>query len=278
MTKQKEIVVYAVSMILKAALLAAAWAGKVRRHGLETIAKMSIDDKDKEILFLRDRIYQLETRLRIFQKQYQSTSGKPRYSLKERLFILWHMEYFQIPRRQVTKTFGIARSTLYRWLKQIDDETESVRQPWNKTPELLTALVWRIANDNIEWRRIRISNQLKLLNIFLAASTVRNILQRPKLRNPPQVSNSKQPATKIENGCRIPGRYPNHLWSIDMTEVYYWGLWKIYILVAIDHFSRKVVAVTPLESPTTGFAINALDSSFTVFPYRSSNSSLLICF
>ena len=31
--------------------------------------------------------------------------------------------------------------------------------------------------------------------------------------------------------------------------VYYWGLWKIYVLVAIDHFSRKVVAVTPLEGP-----------------------------
>ena len=66
MTKQKEIFVYAVSMILKAALLAAAWAGTIRRHGLEAIAKMPIDDKGKDILFLRDRIHQLETRLRIF--------------------------------------------------------------------------------------------------------------------------------------------------------------------------------------------------------------------
>ena len=60
MTKQKEIIVYAVSMILKAALLAAAWAGKMRIHGMETIAKMPIPEKDKDILFLRDRIYQLE--------------------------------------------------------------------------------------------------------------------------------------------------------------------------------------------------------------------------
>ncbi len=94
MKKQTEIIAYAVSMILKAALLAAAWAG--------------------QILFLRDHIYQLETRLGIFRKQYQSTYGKPRYTRKERLFILWHMEYFQIPRRRVTKTFGIARSILYR--------------------------------------------------------------------------------------------------------------------------------------------------------------------
>ena len=139
MTTKKEIIVYAVAMILKAALLAAAWAGKTRRHGMGSIARMSIPEKDKEILFLRDRIYELETRIKIFQKQYQSTSSKPRYSNKERLFILWHMEYFQIPRRQVTRTFGIARSTLYRWLKRIDDQTESVRQPWNKTPESLSA-------------------------------------------------------------------------------------------------------------------------------------------
>ena len=52
------------------------------------------------------------------------------------------------------------------------------------------------------------------------------------------------------------------MWSIDLTEVYYWGLWKIYVLVAIDHFSRKVVAVTPLEGLSTGFVINALEEAF----------------
>ena len=103
---------------------------------------------------------------------------------------------------------------------------------------------------------------MKLLNIFLSASAVRNILQRPKPQKPSPVTNSKRPIAKNENGCRIPAWYPNHLWSVDLTEAYYWGLWKIYILVAIDHFSRKVVAVTPLEGPSTGFAINALEAAF----------------
>ena len=102
MTKKKEIIVYAVSIILKAALLAATWAGKSRKRGLESIAKLSIDEKDKEIFFLRDRIYQLETQIKIFQKQIQSSSNKYRYTLNERLFVLWHMEYFQTPPRSKT--------------------------------------------------------------------------------------------------------------------------------------------------------------------------------
>ena len=158
-------------------------------------------------------------------------------------------------------------ATLYRWLRRIDDIPNSTQQPWNKTPESLTALVWRISMDNIDWGRFRISNQLKILNIFLAASTVRNILQRPKPKkaSPTSTMRPKVHVTKNENGCRIPAWYPNHLWSIDLMEVYYLGLWKIYVLVSIDHFSRKVVAVSPLEGPSTGFVINALEAAFEFF-------------
>ena len=44
---EKEIIAYTVSMIMKAALLAAAWAGKSRKYGLESITKLSIEEKDK---------------------------------------------------------------------------------------------------------------------------------------------------------------------------------------------------------------------------------------
>jgi hypothetical protein len=63
MKKQIGIIVYAASMILKASRLATAWAGKSRKRGLVSMAKMTIDEKNKEILFLRDRIYHLETQL-----------------------------------------------------------------------------------------------------------------------------------------------------------------------------------------------------------------------
>jgi putative transposase len=39
------------------------------------------------------------------------------------------------------------------------------------------------------------------------------------------------------------------------------GLWTIQVLVAIDHFSRKVVCVAPLEGPNAGWIIEALEQA-----------------
>ena len=99
----------------------------------------------------------------------------------------------------------------------------------------------------MSWGRGRVANQLALLNISLAASTVRNIFNRPKPRTGPKPApKPKKEEDKIRS---IPAWYPNHVWSIDTTMVYCWGLWPIHVFVAIDHFSRKVMAVVPLALP-----------------------------
>jgi len=85
------------------------------------------------------------------------------------------MEYFQIPRRRVTEHFGVARSSLYRWLHRLDDPQPKTAPPTNKTPDEIAALVWDIAKSNVDWGRTKIANQLNLLGVFLSASTVRNI-------------------------------------------------------------------------------------------------------
>ncbi len=123
----------------------------------------------------------------------------------------------------------------------------------------VAALVWEIARSNVHWGRIRIANRLGLLNIFISDSTVRNILQRPKPRKSPE--SSAKPKTSDEHARSIPAWYPNHVWSIDTTVVRYWGIWPIEICVAIDHFSRKVVCVAPLEGRNAGWIYNALESA-----------------
>jgi putative transposase len=260
MVENPDILNAAVSLLVGAALLAARFSARVRRRSLKRLAAMDTDAKAKEILFLKDRVYQLEMQLSILQKQVNKTSKNPRYTVRERLLILWHMEAFQIPRRKVSRHFGIARSTLYRWLHKIEDQAPSAT-PVNKTPAEIALLVWEITKANLSWGRIRVANQLALLGIFISASTVRNILQRPKPRNTPVAPATGEKTQEKPESRSVPAWYPNHVWSIDTTTVLCWGLWPIQMLVAIDHLSRKVVCVAPLEGPNAGWIIKALEQA-----------------
>ena len=222
MAENLDVLKTAVSLLIRAALLAARFSGRVRRRSLKRLVTMDTDAKAREILSLKDRVYQLEMQVSILQKQLRKKGKKPRYEVRERLLILWHMEAFQIPRRKVSRYFGIARSTLYRWLHKIEDQTPA-NTPTNKTRTDIAVLVWEITKANLSWGRIRIANQLALLNIFISASTVRNILQRPKPRNAPVSPTILEKSEEKLEARSIPAWYPNHVWSIDTTTILCWG-------------------------------------------------------
>ena len=114
MTKNIEIINVAVKLIIKAAILAAQFSGRARKRSLKRLAKMDINDKDKEIIFLRDKLNQQQMQIAILQKGLQKKNNNTRYTLREKLFILCYMETFQVPRRRVKEYLGIAKSTLYR--------------------------------------------------------------------------------------------------------------------------------------------------------------------
>ena len=260
MNKNIEIITHAVSLIVKAVLMAARFSGRIRKRSLKRLAAKDCDAKAREILFLKDRVYQLEMQVSTLQKQVRKKGKKPRYEVRERLLILWHMEAFQIPRRKVFRYFGIARSTLYRWLHKIEDQKPSAA-PANKTPMEIASLVWEITKANLRWGRVRIAHQLRLLGVFLSASTVRNILQRPKPRSTPTSPATSEKMEEKPEARSIPAWYPNHVWSVDTTKVRCWGLWPIQVVVAIDHLSRKVVCVAPLEGPNAGWIIEAFEQT-----------------
>ncbi len=258
MTNNIDTINAAVALIIKAAILACRFSGRTRKRSLKRLSKMDIDEKDKEIIFLRDKVDQQQMQITILQKGTRKKQKNPRYTIRERLFIICHMETFQIPKCRITEHLGIAISTLYRWLHKIQDQNNS-SIPVNKTPTEIASLVWEITKTNVSWGRVRVANQLALLNISLAASTVRNILNQPKPRTDPKASAKIK---KVQDKARsIPAWYPNHVWSIDTTMVNCWGLWPIHVCVVIDHFSRKVMAAVPLEGPNAGWINNALESA-----------------
>ena len=69
MNQNIEVITYAVSLIFKAAIIAAKYSGRVRKRSLKRLAIMDIDEKDKEILFLEDKLYQLQTQNSILKKR-----------------------------------------------------------------------------------------------------------------------------------------------------------------------------------------------------------------
>ncbi len=220
---------------------------------------MDIDEKDKEIFFLRDKVYQQGIQISILQKGLKKKDTNKRYSLDEKLFILNYVEAFQIPRNKLFEYVGIAKSTYYRWMHNIETQVKQ-RTPANKTPAETAALVWEIAKNNTNWGRVRIASQLALLKVFISASTVRNILNRPQPINP-KMSPRKQKAEEQAKDCSIPAWYPNHVWSIDNTSVFCWGFWEIHVCLIIDHYSRKIMAVAPLEGRNAGWVCELLDNT-----------------
>jgi transposase len=103
------------------------------------------------------------------------------YPLMEGLRIIWLMEYFQIPQRRLKETLGVSRSSVWRWLKGFEQgklgKRNEPKEPVNKTPREIAELIWEIFRRNTLWGRHRIAMTLWALGVFLAASTVRNILR-----------------------------------------------------------------------------------------------------
>ena len=83
MNKNLDVITHAATLVIKAAILAARFSGRVRKRSLKRLAAMDAGAKDKEILFLKDKVYQLEMQVSILQKRIQKRQKKPRYTFSE---------------------------------------------------------------------------------------------------------------------------------------------------------------------------------------------------
>jgi putative transposase len=252
---------------MKAVLLSARWAGRARHLGLERAASASGNSAELlgENVTLRDTVEFLTERLACAERRLKAAHIRRPYSPAERLHILWCIEYFGIPRRQIPRCLGVARSTVWRWLRRLQDGIglcgRRCQTSARRTSEELVRLVWELHELNPGWGRRRIAMVLGALRIFLAASTVRNILLRVRPRTegaPATAAAEPQQSTPRE----IVARYPNHVWSADRTRVWRWRIWPTWVLVAIDYFSRRVVASCALEGPNAGRVVEALEEAF----------------
>ena len=104
----------AVSLMVRSMVLSAQSAGQQRLLLLQRA--IVTGDQAGELARLRDENRRLKAENRMLQARFGDASARKRYTPMPRLQILWHMEYYRIPRSRVKEHFLIAKSTLYRWL------------------------------------------------------------------------------------------------------------------------------------------------------------------
>lgn len=77
MNKNLDVFTHAVTLIIKAAIMAARFSGRVRKRSLKRLAAMDADTKEKEIPFLKDKVYQLEVQVSRIQNRESSIQHPP---------------------------------------------------------------------------------------------------------------------------------------------------------------------------------------------------------
>ena len=213
----------AACLIVKSVVLSAQWAGQRRLLCLQRAAASEgeLAQLRAELVVVRDENQRLNAENALLKGCLGGRARKQRYTPMQRLQILWHMAYYGIPRKRVKEHFCIAKSTLYRWLHAAQDGVlgadKAARESPRKTPAELAQVIWDIFESNPHFGRHRIAMTLWTLRVFVAASTVRNILLRPKpARTTPSAAVHKQQ----QKPRHIVARYPNHVWSVGRTRVW----------------------------------------------------------
>jgi cell division protein FtsB len=105
-----------VSLMVKAVVLSAQWAGQRRLLCLQQAAASEgeLAQLRAELVVLRDENQRLSAENALLKGCLGGRARKQRYTAMQRLQILWHMAYYGIPRKRVKDHFGIGKSTFYR--------------------------------------------------------------------------------------------------------------------------------------------------------------------
>jgi len=257
----------AAGLITRALVVSARWAGRARRLALEQATAAADANREAaleaRVMVVEDMVEQRDAHIAVLQGRLGEERFRKPYPLMERLRIIWLVQYFQIPGRRLKETLGVSRSSVRRWLQGFQEgelgKRNEPKEPVNKTPREIAELIWEVFRQNPLWGRWRIAMTLWGLGVFVAASTVRNILLRPRPEaSAPAPAQAKEPVKPRQ----IIARYPNQVWSVDRTRVWRWHLWPTWTLVAADHFSRMVTGVCPLEGPNASWVVDALEAAF----------------
>lgn len=211
-----EVLRAAVALMIRSMVLSAQSTGQQRLLFLEQAA--GVGEETGELARLQDENRRLKSENRLLKSRSDEAPHKRRYTPMQRLQILWHMAYYRIPRSRVKEHFLIAKLTLYRWLHaaEKDDVGEKTnRESPRKTPREIAQMIREVFEANPHFGRHRLAIAMWALGVFVAASTVRNVLLGPKPGTAPAPRSAAVIGNPASTWVLLP--LPRHLLTIAPT-------------------------------------------------------------
>ncbi|HEX2870960.1 MAG TPA: DDE-type integrase/transposase/recombinase, partial [Polyangiaceae bacterium] len=243
---------------------------------------------------LQGEVERLETEVALLQQELRlknarmariEAARRPHYTPVERLEILmlgvtrgWSMA-------ELARRFLLTATTIAQWNRRRDEHGPEAllrtREPVNKFPDLVSALVQQLqALLPIAGRR-KLAEHLARAGLHLSASTVKRRLEAevapPMPPDDPSISGgpAATSAMKKEAPRAVVARATNHVWGADLTLVPLLGGFAVpwlpfawaqrwpfcwWVLLVVDHFSRSVVHVALFaQQPKEAEVVAALE-------------------
>jgi putative transposase len=194
---------------------------------------------------------------------------RPRYRPHERMAILELRAARGWSIKQTADAFLISQATVSSWMRRIDEQGPDallqLPEPVNRFPDFVRYLVRRLKTLCPAMGKVRIAETLCRAGLHLGATTVGRILKEERWPSP---NGEAQSSTQV-----VAAKRPGHVWHVDLTTIPtsagFWASWLPFSLpqqwpfcwwvaVVLDHYSRRVMAITAYKALPTSEAVQKL--------------------
>ncbi|ASQ93540.1 integrase core domain-containing protein [Streptomyces sp. 11-1-2] len=225
-------------------LLRLAYLGVTNAFAVLRLLPMSDQDKDAEILALRHQIAVLERQL---------GKRKVRFSSSDRAFLAALLHRLPLPTLRRVRLL-VRPDTVLRWHRDLVTRHHAAlsrpqRPGRPPTVRSIRILLLRLARENPQWGYRRLHGELLVLGVKVAASTVWKILKDAGIDPAPDRSSSTW-ADFLRSQA-------DALLACNFLETVTVSGARMYILVVIEHSSRRIRILGATAHPTTSWVTQA---------------------
>ncbi len=214
------------------------------------------DDRDVEIAVLRHQ-------LAILQRQVP----RPRYHDSDRRLLTALARH--LPRKR-WGVFLVTPATVLRWQRQrvVRHWTQPQRPARRGLPDDTVELVLRLARENPRWGYVRIAGECAKVGTKVSATSVRNVLRRPRVGPAPRRSG---PTWSEFLRSQASGVLACDFFHVDTV-----GLQRLYVLFFIELDRRHVWLAGVTAQPNTRWVTQAARNLSMTFDDQGRHFKFLI--